>query len=148
MPGDARRETPAGGHARWSMLSGRQKRDLVQLLGVGLLSVLVFAGSAFMSRRDAPSPSPSAAPPEAGQAIDGPAARPVQVRQVQVQVASSAPSLAPAGRFVRGGAQPGARRAVVRNSQRPPLARRLARLFAGDGRHTVQPFPMVPATHR
>lgn len=149
MPRDARRDMPAGGHARWSMLSGRQKRELLQLMGVGLLSVLIVAGSTVLSRRYVPSgSSPSAARPEAGQAVAGLAARPVQVRQIEVQVASSAPALAPTGSVVRGGVQPGAQRAAARNSQRPPLARRLARLFAGDGRHTVQPFPMVPATHR
>jgi hypothetical protein len=29
-----------------------------------------------------------------------------------------------------------------------PLGRRIVRLLAGDGTHTVQPFPTVPAPDR
>ena len=42
MTGDARRNTPTAGRGRWTMLSGRQKRELVQLVGVGLLSAESF----------------------------------------------------------------------------------------------------------
>lgn len=146
MPAYTRGHTPHGGDARWSMLPRRQKGELVRLIGVGVLSALFFGGAAFMTR---PGQTATGTPPPSVQ-VEAPVAPQVQVRHVEVQAGLSAPALSP-DRIAPSLKQPTPARAplaLARHSQRPPLVRRLARLFAGNGRYSVQPFPTVPPAHR
>ncbi len=126
---------------------GPQKREMLQLAAAGALSLVFFSVPVFMMRGAAPGPP---APAAAAQVAAAPASASVRVLTTTVAVDPSIPSL------VQPGARSGVRlRRVAARSVRPEatdsrsnLVRRIARLFAGDGRHAVQPFPVVPATNR
>lgn len=135
-------------------LSRRQRRDLVELVAAGVMSAVFFAlpvvmvRDTFTSKSVPPAPEQSHAP-RTVRAAD-PAS--VQVVTTDVAVPISSPELQAAApavvRAVRWNAPPRTRRTVPAVLPRPSLGRRIARLFIGDGTHTVQPFPSVPATER
>lgn len=140
-------------------LSRRQKRDLLELAAAGVMSA-VFVAAPLVVARHSPgsgvkqgaepvqltSPVPAASRPAASTANQ------VQIVTTDVPATVSVPPLIAARAVVpavrRGAPQrrPHATLASTRGKQ--PLGRRLVRLFAGDGTHTVQPFPTVPATER
>jgi hypothetical protein len=136
-------------------LSHRQKRDLVELVAAGVMSAVFFALPVVMVRdtfgaKPVPPPAPEARQAPPALRIDDPES--VQVVTTDVAVAISSPELQAAApavvHAVRWSTPPRSRRTVPAVSPRPSLGRRIARLFAGDGTHTVQPFPSVPATER
>jgi hypothetical protein len=138
-------------------LSGRQKRDLVELVAAGVMSAVFFALPIVMVRDTFASKSIPPAAPAASQTP--PAVRSasadaesVQVVTTDVEVPFSSPELQAAApavvHAVRWSTPPRSRRISPAPPPRPSLGRRLARLFAGDGTHTIQPFPSVPATDR
>lgn len=129
-------------------LSRKQKRELLQLAAAGCLSVVFIIVPLALVR---PTPRPElprfAAPlTEALPHDSGP--MPVRIVRTTVSVEASAPPLAASAAFAkpRTTADRGQRPALVA----PPVSAlvRIARLFAGDGRHSVQPFPTVPAANR
>jgi hypothetical protein len=136
-------------------LSRRQRRDLVELVAAGVMSAVFFALPVVMVRdtftsRSVPPPAPEHShAPRTVRAAD-PAS--VQVITTDVAVPISSPELQSAApavvRAVRWNTPPRTRRTVPAVVPRPSLGRRIARLFIGDGTHTVQPFPSVPATER
>jgi hypothetical protein len=136
-------------------LSGRQRRDLVELVAAGVMSAVFFALPVVMVRNTFGSKSLPPAVPAAGEVTPAvPIADAVSVRVVTTDVAApiSSPELQAAApavvHAVRWRTPPRSRRVVAAVAPRPSLGRRIARLFAGDGTYTVQPFPSVPATER
>jgi hypothetical protein len=141
-------------------LSRRHKRDLLELAAAGVMSAVFFAAPVFLTYQrvgsEANPPVRSATPSTASQAptaavIPQVASPGVQVITTDVTAAVSTPALrrsasvSPAVRVSR----PPARRSLMASARtRVPLGRRIARLFAGDGTHAVQPFPTVAATER
>lgn len=135
-------------------LSWRQRRDLLELIAAGLMSAVFFTAPVFLVR-DALGTRPRPAP------VRAEAPRPATVRmaplesvhvlRTDVAAPVSTPELVaadPALRAVRWATPTRARRELHPMPQRLTLGRRIARLFAGNGTHTVQPFPSVPATDR
>ncbi len=131
-------------------LSRGQRRELLQLAAAGCLSVVFFIVPLALVRH-APRPqAPRFAAPltEAPPHYSGPA--PVRIVRTTVLIEASAPPLAAAP----SAAATPRRTAISRQSRMRAadpgnaLVRRIARLFAGDGRHSVQPFPTVPSTDR
>ncbi|MEO8522272.1 MAG: hypothetical protein ABI603_12965 [Acidobacteriota bacterium] len=123
---------------------------MLQLAAAGCLSVVFFiVPLALVRHTPRPEPPRFAAPlTEASPQDPGPA--PVRIVRTTVSVEASAPPLAAAPSAA---AKP--RRTVISRQSRTraadpgnALVRRIARLFAGDGRHSVQPFPTVPSTDR
>lgn len=114
----------------------RQTRHLVEIGAAGVLAVVLFAVPALLTRGGA-----------RGAAQTGPAAAAsrveprVRVLTTEVTPAVETPALLPKAAAVPRPARP-------REGRLVPLGRRLARLVAGDGRYSVQPFPTVPAAHR
>lgn len=138
---------PAGGEK--VPLSRRQKRDLLELAVAGGMSAFFFAAPVFLVR-ETPA-RPTTAPQVRRPAATSTDAR-VQIVTTDVAAAVSTPALQfspAASRALRRPARaPRSQRALGSAPTRVPLGRRLARLFAGDGRHTVQPFPTLPSTQR
>lgn len=119
----------------------RQTRHLVEIGAAGVLAVLLFAVPAVLTRGGADGtarPRPAAAP--------GDSEPRVRVLTTELTPAVEAPALLPKAAAIARQERPV--RARGSQGRRAPLARRLARLVAGDGRHSVQPFPTVPAAHR
>ena len=134
-------------------LSRRQRRDLVELVAAGVMSAVFFALPVVMVRdtfapKSVPPPAPEAT--RAPLAVRAPDVAAVQVVTTDVVVPISSPELQAAAPAVVHAVRwtPRSRRTVPAVSPRPSLGRRIARLFVGDGSHTVQPFPSVPATER
>lgn len=129
-----------------SQLSNRQKRELLQLAAAGVLSAVFVAAPLFLVRNTGPGPAPK---PQVRQSADLSAVSRVQILTTDIPAPVSTPALKrlrPAASRMRQAAL--ARPHAKVASARVPLVRRLARLFAGNGSHTVQPFPSVPATER
>src|SRR3954454_9328789 len=137
-------------------LSRRQRRELVELVAAGVMSAAFFAlpvvmvRDTFASKSVSPPPVPEAR--QAPRAVRATDLASVQVVTTDVAVPISSPELQAAApavvHAVRWNSPPRSRRPVAALSPRPSLGRRIARLFIGDGTHTVQPFPSVPATER
>ncbi len=132
---------------RAESLPRRERRQLLQLAAAGGLSVIFFVVPLALTRPAAPPPAAAASAAPAEPIDDA-------VRVVSTTVSADTSVL----RFaeVPGPAAP-PRRAALRRPERartasadtrPRFVRRLARLFAGDGRHEIQPFPTVPSTNR
>lgn len=138
-------------------LSRRQKRDLIELVAAGVMSAVFFTAPVVLLRHTLEmKPGPAPAPAVATKAAPARMAplESVQVVTMDVAVPVSSPELAATPAVVhavRWNAPPRSPRSAPLVASRPPrptLGRRIARLFAGDGTHTVQPFPGVPATQR
>ena len=136
-------------------LSRRQKRDLVGLVAAGVMSAVFFVLPIAVVRdslgaKPAPAPPPAAHPLPASIRVAD--LESVRVMTMDVAVPVSTPELqAPAPsvvRAVRWSGPPRSRRTAPPVAPRPSLGRRIARLLAGNGAHTVQPFPTIPATER
>jgi len=136
-------------------LSRRQKRDVVGLVAAGVMSAVFFVVPIAvvhdgLGARPAPTPAPTAHPLPASIRVAD--LESVRVITMDVAVPVSTPELqAPAPsvvRAVRWSGPPRIRRAAPAVPPRPSLGRRIGRLFAGNGVHTVQPFPTIPATER
>lgn len=137
--------TEAEGQGTRSLSRG-QRRELLQLAAAGCLSVIFFIVPIALVRYAPQAEAPLAeAPPQ----DPGPA--PVRIVWTTVSAEASAPPLATAAPSA---AATPRRTAITRQSRgraaEPKIAmvRRIARLFAGDGRHGVQPFPTVASTDR
>ena len=140
-------------------LSKRQRRDLLELAAAGVMSAVFVAAPLVVARH-----SPGYGVRQGGQTVQvtspvAAAARPAASTASEVHIVTtdipatvSVPPLIAVRAVVpavrRGAPQrrPHATLASARRKQ--PLGRRLVRLFAGDGTHTVQPFPTLPATER
>jgi hypothetical protein len=143
---------PAAGEAR--SLSWRQKRELVELVAAGVMSAVFFTAPVFLVRdtlgRRRPAPIAATAPPPRAPIPPAPLAT-VQVLTTDVAVPVSIPALVATPRVVRAvrwTAPPRPSREAPAAAPRLTLGRRIARLFAGNGSHTVQPFPSIPTTNR
>jgi hypothetical protein len=161
-------EQPEGPEDEKVRLSPRQKRELLELVAAGVMSAVFFVAPVVLVRdtlgarpqarpRPVPEqvaaageiPAPSAvAPPR----LAAPMAGLESVRVVRTDVAApvSTPELLTNAAVVRAvrWSGPRSRRPAPAVPARMTIGRRIARLFAGDGTHTVQPFPVVPATDR
>jgi hypothetical protein len=147
-----RLETPDD-HDGPARFSRSQKRELLELTAAGVLSAIFVASPIFVTIQPARSGvTPPPATTVAQASPSGFVSAAVQVRTTDVTAAVSAPALQAAPAVLRTlRSSPAPRRrasAVAALHMRVPLGRRIARLFAGDGSHTVQPFPTVPATER
>ncbi len=126
----------------------RQRRELLQLAAAGGLSVVFFVVPLALTRPAAPPPPPPAA------AAAAPAEPIDAVRVVSTTVSADTSVLrfaevpGPAARPRRAALRRPERARTASADTRPRFVRRLARLFAGDGRHEIQPFPTVPSTNR
>jgi hypothetical protein len=141
----AQQETPR--------LSPQQKLDLVKLAAAGMISVIFFATPVLLSRE---TPAVTAAETVSAAPIHptapvAPMPR-VEILTTEIAAAVSTPTLQTsraAAPTVRRSASVGrARYALASSRTRWPLGRRIARLFAGDGSHTVRPFPTVASAMR
>jgi hypothetical protein len=125
-------------------LTPAQKRDLMRMAAVGVLSSGLIVAVFIAPRPGVPGPSPAAQTARAD--------TPITIVSVDVLADVSVPVLAPA---------PAKRTAVRRAGQRPSgvraagaapapvkLSKRLARFVVGDGQYSVRPFPTVPAVER
>jgi hypothetical protein len=128
-------------------LSRQQRLDLAKLGAAGIVSVIFFATPVLLSRE---SPVGTAAgtgsvPPTAAVATTPR----VEVVTTEIAATVSTPALQ-ASRAVpptvrwHASARP-SRLALASSRTRWTLGRRIARLVAGDGTHTVRPFPTVSA---
>jgi hypothetical protein len=134
--------------AESSQLSHRQKRQLLELAAAGVLSVVFFAAPLFLIRNVGVSTAPM---PQVRQSVESSAIPRVQIITTDVPAPVSTPALQAMRPTVPRMRQPAPVRPhgkVASARTRVPFGRRLARLFAGDGTHTVQPFPTLPATER
>jgi hypothetical protein len=144
---------PAAGETR--PLSWRQKRDLVELVAAGVMSAVFFIAPVFLvrdtlGRRPRQTPIAATTPAPPAPIVAAPLAS-VQVLTMDVAAPVSIPELVavpPVVRAVRWTAAPRPRREVPAVAPRLTLGRRIARLFAGNGTVTVQPFPSIPSTDR
>lgn len=135
-------------------LSGRQKRELLQLAAAGLVSAVFFAVPVLVVDRNPARQAVQTKPREIDPAA--PAARVavarVTVVTTEVAAAVTTPALQPRPSAVsavqRRPAPPPQRVATAAAHTRRPLIRRLARLIAGNGNHDVRPFPAVTAAQR
>jgi hypothetical protein len=137
-------------------LSLRQKRDLVELVAAGVMSAVFFTAPVFLVRearavKPQVTPIPDVAPVR--EASPMPPLESVRVLTTDVTAPVSIPELQRTPAVVHAmrwtaTPAPRTRRSPVAARGRLPLGRRIARLFAGDGTHTVQPFPTIPATER
>jgi hypothetical protein len=137
-------------------LSWRQRRELLELVAAGVMSAVFFTAPVVLVRhtppaKSAPAPAPASAVAAKSTPVPMAPLQAVQVVTMDVAVPVSSPELAATPAVVhavRWNAPPPSRRPVTPRPPRQTLGRRIARLFAGDGTHTVQPFPGVPATQR
>jgi hypothetical protein len=157
-------EKSAADKAQATQLSRRQKRDLLELAAAGIVSAaflatpLVFRPASthgvITAQVSQAAPALTAGHTSANAGINPAAANVTNVRVVTTDVPAtvSVPPLLPsravvaAVRRVAPPRRPHGSLASARTKL--PLGRRIARLFAGDGTHTVQPFPTVPPTER
>lgn len=127
-------------------LPRRQRRELVQLVAAGGLSVLFFVAPMVLTQTGSP-PPPGAAAAAPAESVET-----VRVVRTTVPVETSVPRFAPVAPTAKTPRRATARRPegarTASADPRPRLVRRLARLFAGDGRHDIQPFPTVPSANR
>ena len=118
-------------------LSARQRWDLGLLFAAGLVSTTLFVSPLLIPEQ----------PQLTAQPETSPAVAPIQVVSALHEAVVTAPQLAaPYARrrtlsrpvsYQLPREQPAARRSS------PPLAKKLGRLVAGDGRYSVRPFPAV-----
>lgn len=158
-------EKSAADKAEATQLSRRQKRDLLELAAAGIVSAaflaapLVFRpaspqGDRITAQVSQAAPAMTASHPPADAGISPAAASVTDVRVVTTDVPAtvSVPPLLPSRAVVaavRREAPPRRPHGSLASARtKLPLGRRIARLFAGDGSHTVQPFPTVPPTER
>lgn len=134
-------------------LSRQQRLDLMKLVAAGIVSAIFIATPVLLSRETA-----SGTPVETASAVRTPPPAAVgtipRVEVVTTEIAApvSIPTLqasraaSPTAR--RSGPARRARYALVNSRPRLPLGRRIVRIFAGDGSHTVRPFPTVTSAMR
>jgi hypothetical protein len=136
-------------------LSRQQRLDIVKMSAAGLISVIFFAAPVVLSRETSSPERPSlSAQTRSTAAVD--AAPRVTVVTTEVAAAVSVPALQTSRGISR--AVQNSRSVVPavrwtdstrRSRQAPARTRmalsRIARLFAGDGTHTIRPFPTVSA---
>jgi hypothetical protein len=129
-------------------LTRQQRLDLVKLGAAGIISVIFFATPVLLSRETpavTAAETMSAAPTHPTAPV---ASMPrVEVVTTEIAAAVSTPTLqtsrAASPTVRRSASARRARYALASSRTRFPLGRRIARLFAGDGTHTVRPFPTV-----
>jgi hypothetical protein len=134
-------------------LSRQQRLDLVKLAAAGIVSVIFFATPVLLSRETASgtaAETASAAPTHPTAPV---ATMPrVEIVTTEIAAAVSTPTLQPSRPVSptvrRSASARRARYALASSRTRLPLGRRIARLFAGDGSHTVRPFPIVTSAMR
>jgi hypothetical protein len=134
-------------------LSRQQRLDLVKLAAAGIVSVIFFATPVLLSRE-----APGGTASQTARAVQTPATAAVpavpRVEVVTTEIAAAVstptlqPSHAPSPTVRRSASARRTRYALASTRTRWPLGRRLARLLAGDGTHTVRPFPTVTSAMR
>jgi hypothetical protein len=128
-------------------LSRQQRLDLAKLAAAGIVSVIFFATPVLLSRETpaATAPGTGRVPPTAAVATTPR----VEVVTTEIAAAVSTPALqasravTPTVRWHASARR--SRLALASSRTRWTLGRRIARLVAGDGTHTVRPFPTVSA---
>jgi hypothetical protein len=157
-------------------LSRSQKRDLLQMTGAALVSIGFFAAPLLISQRQAESSSaPTPSPGSAARPFESPdspseSSSPAPSDRVTIvathveapvttpglrrwnpgpapQSAASTPRRATDQR-TKSQTRPRTQPATVLAAAHTRVARKVARLIAGDGRYTVAPFPSLPAASR
>jgi hypothetical protein len=125
----------------------------VKLAAAGIVSVMFFATPVLLSRETASgTAAETASAVETHPTAAVPTMPRVEVVTTEIAAAVSTPILEssrPVSPTVRRSASVRrARYALASSRTRLPLGRRIARLFAGDGSHTVRPFPTVASAMR
>jgi hypothetical protein len=134
-------------------LSRQQRLDLMKLAVASIVSVVFFATPVLLSRETAPGTALNAPGTEKTRPAAAAATRPnVVVVTTEIAAPISTPTLQPSraasSTVRRSGSGRRARYALANSRPRLPLGRRLVRLVAGDGSHTVRPFPTVASRMR
>ena len=137
-------------------LSRQQRFDLVKLAAAGIVSVIFFATPVLLSRE-----APAGTASETARAVQThataatgavPTMPRVEVLTTEIAAPVSTPTLrsshAPSPTVRRSASARRTRYALASSRPRLPLGRRIARLLAGDGTHTVRPFPTVASAMR
>jgi hypothetical protein len=146
--GRARTQQPTTG------LTRQQRLDLAKLVAAGIVSAILFATPVLLSRETAPGIASKKAPATLPTRPTAAAATMSSVVVVTKEIAApiSTPTLQPSGvasaTVRRSGSGRRARYALAASRPRLPLGRRIVRLVAGDGSHTVRPFPTVASAAR
>ena len=134
-------------------LSRQQRLDLVKLAAAGIVSVIFFATPVLLSRETAAGTAAETASTAHTDSTAAVATMPrVEVVTTEIAAAVSTPTLQPSRPVSpsvrRSASVRRSRYALASSRPRLPLGRRIARLLAGDGSHTVRPFPSVASAMR